>query len=151
RPLPQEHDGTRDRRCQRERRLRGSLGRGGGGRIRPWGRALPGARRRSSRRSTGCRGGGGAGDRGAVTIELKGIALHGYHGVLEEERREGQRFLVDVELDLADEDAAASDRIEDAVDYRDVVARVREVSDACAYQLLESFAAALADALIAEF
>ena len=36
----------------------------------------------------------------------------------------GQRFLVDVELDLAHEEAAVSDRIEDAVDYRQVVARV---------------------------
>jgi dihydroneopterin aldolase len=86
-----------------------------------------------------------------VTIELQGIVLHGYHGVLEEERREGLRFLVDVELDLADEDAAASDRIEDAVDYRDVVARVQEVSDAHAYHLLEAFAAALADALLSGF
>jgi dihydroneopterin aldolase len=86
-----------------------------------------------------------------VTIELQGIALHGYHGVLEEERRDGQRFLVDVELDLAREDAATTDRIEDAVDYRDVVARVRAISDGRAFQLLEAFAAALADALLTDF
>ena len=68
------------------------------------------AARRSSasmtcaRTSTRCgRGRGRAGDRLAVTIELQGIVLHGYHGVLEHERRDGQRFLVDVELDLADE------------------------------------------------
>ena len=60
-----------------------------------------------------------------MTIELHGIVLHGYHGVLDEERRDGQRFLVDVELDLEHEQAARSDRIEDAVDYREVVARVR--------------------------
>jgi dihydroneopterin aldolase len=83
-----------------------------------------------------------------VTIELHGIVLHGFHGVLEEERREGQRFLVDVELDLEHEQAARSDRIEDAVDYRKVVWRVREISDACAYQLLEALVAAIADALI---
>jgi 7,8-dihydroneopterin aldolase/epimerase/oxygenase len=86
-----------------------------------------------------------------VRIELSGIALHGHHGVLEEERREGQRFLVDVELDLAGEGPAVSDRIEEAVDYRDVVALVRDVSDARAYHLLEAFAAALADALLAGF
>jgi dihydroneopterin aldolase len=85
-----------------------------------------------------------------MTIELRGIVLHGYHGVLDHERREGQRFLVDLELDLADETAAGSDRIEDAVDYRAVVARVRELSDMRAYHLLEAFAAALADALLAE-
>jgi dihydroneopterin aldolase len=85
-----------------------------------------------------------------MTIELQGIVLHGFHGVLEEERRVGQRFLVDVELDLAHEEAAVSDRIEDAVDYRQVVARVREISDARAYRLLEAFAAEIADALAAE-
>ncbi len=85
-----------------------------------------------------------------MKIELQGIALYGHHGVLAEERRDGQRFLVDVELELADETAAGSDRIEDAVDYRDVVARVRQVSDERAYHLLEALSAALADALLAE-
>ena len=86
-----------------------------------------------------------------MTIELHGILLHGFHGVLEEERRVGQRFLVDVELDLAHEEAAVSDRIEDAVDYRQVVARVRQVSDGRRYRLLEAFAAEIANALAAEF
>ncbi len=84
-----------------------------------------------------------------MTIELHGIILHGFHGVLEEERQKGQRFLVDVELDLEDEQAAGSDRIEDAVDYREIVAKVREISDARGYQLLEAFSAAVADALLA--
>ena len=58
------------------------------------------------------------------------IVLHGFHGVLEHERRDGQRFLVDVELDLEHEQASRTDQIEDAVDYREVVARVRAISDA---------------------
>ena len=86
-----------------------------------------------------------------MTIELHGIVLHGFHGVLEHERRDGQRFLVDVDLDLEHEQASRTDQIEDAVDYREVVSRVRAISDARAYQLLEAFAAAIADALVAEF
>jgi dihydroneopterin aldolase len=86
-----------------------------------------------------------------VTIELHGILLHGHHGVLDHERRDGQRFFVDVELDLAHDAAGRADEIEDAVDYRQVVARVREVSDARAYNLLETLTAALADALLADF
>ena len=86
-----------------------------------------------------------------MTIELQGIELHGFHGVLDHERADGQRFLVDVELDLADTTAAASDRIEDAVDYRDVVAAVTEVSDGHAYHLLEALAAALAETLLTRF
>jgi 7,8-dihydroneopterin aldolase/epimerase/oxygenase len=86
-----------------------------------------------------------------VTIELWAIELFGFHGVLEHERREGQRFFVDVELDYAEEVAATSDRIEDAIDYREVVAAVVEVSDGRAYHLLEAFATALATELTARF
>ena len=86
-----------------------------------------------------------------MTIELQGIELHGFHGVLDDERRDGQRFLVDLELDLADDTAAASDDIEDAVDYRDVVETIVAVSNGRAYHLLEAFAAAIADALVARF
>jgi dihydroneopterin aldolase len=86
-----------------------------------------------------------------VTIELQGIELFAYHGVLDEERSEGQRFLVDVELDYEEGTSATTDRIEDAIDYRDVVSVVAEVSGGRAYHLLEAFASAVADALVARF
>jgi len=85
-----------------------------------------------------------------TTIELAGIELHGYHGVNEDERRDGQRFLFDVWLEVPD-GTGASDRIEDTIDYRRVAALVREVSDGRAYFLLEALAAALAEALLARF
>ena len=85
-----------------------------------------------------------------VTVELHGLELHGKHGVLEDERREGQRFLFDVWLDVPDV-AASSDRLEDAVDYREVVALVREVSDGRAFRLLEALAGAVAEALLRRF
>jgi dihydroneopterin aldolase len=86
-----------------------------------------------------------------VTIELQGIELFAFHGVLEGERREGQRFLVDLELELADETASTTDAIEDAVDYRDVVSAVVAVSDDRAHHLLEAFATAIADSLVERF
>lgn len=84
-----------------------------------------------------------------MKVVLHGLGLHGFHGVLEQERRDGQRFLFDVELEVGE--AGASDRIEDAVDYREVAACVREVSDGQAYRLLEALATALADELLARF
>jgi dihydroneopterin aldolase len=84
-----------------------------------------------------------------MRIELKGIELHGRHGALEWERERGQRFRFDVELEVGE--AGSSDRLEDAVDYRDVAACVREVSDRRAFRLLEALAAALADELLARF
>src|SRR5216117_3051709 len=84
-----------------------------------------------------------------MILELEGLAIFGRHGVLEEERRDGQPFLYDVRLDVGD--AGASDRIEEAVDYREVAACVREVSEGRAYHLLEALAAAVADALLERF
>ena len=94
------------------------------------------------------RGRGGAVSR--VTIELHGLELHGFHGVLEEERRDGQTFLFDLELD-ADVAGAQSDDLAGTIDYREIVACVREISDGRAFQLLEALAEALADALLARF
>ena len=84
-----------------------------------------------------------------TTIELAGLEVFGYHGANEDERRDGQRFLYDLELEVGA--AGSSDRIDDAVDYREVATCVREVSDGRAFHLLEALAAAVADALLDRF
>ena len=84
-----------------------------------------------------------------TTIELAGLEVFGHHGVNEDERRDGQRFLYDLELQVGE--AGSSDRIEDAVDYRDVAATVREVSGGTQFHLLEALAAAVADRLLERF
>jgi dihydroneopterin aldolase len=84
-----------------------------------------------------------------IRVELEGLEVFGRHGVLEDEQREGQTFLYDIRLEVGD--AALSDRIEDAVDYREVVDCVREVSDSRRFDLLEALAAAMADALLDRF
>lgn len=80
-----------------------------------------------------------------------GIELHGFHGVLPEERSVGQRFLVDLEVDYASPGSPLTDRIEDAIDYRALVDLVAEVSGATAYHLLEALAAAIADRVAGRF
>ena len=85
-----------------------------------------------------------------TTIELAGLQIFGYHGVHPEERRDGQPFTFDLSLELA-ESRPASDSIRDTVDYREVAAVVREVSDANRFHLLESLAEAVARALVHRF
>jgi 7,8-dihydroneopterin aldolase/epimerase/oxygenase len=85
-----------------------------------------------------------------VTVELRGLELHGFHGLLPEERLQGQPFLVDVELDV-DEAAARSDDLADAVDYREAAAAVREVFESTRFDLLEALAWALAGELLRRF
>jgi 7,8-dihydroneopterin aldolase/epimerase/oxygenase len=83
-----------------------------------------------------------------VVVEVAGLEIPGRHGVEEEERAREQPFVYDVELEVAEPSA---DRIEETVDYREVADVVREVSESRQFRLLESIAAAVADALLERF
>ena len=85
----------------------------------------------------------------SFTVELHDLRVPGRHGVLDHERESDRDFLYDIAFDVSD--AALSDRIEDAVDYRDVAQCVREVSESRRYHLIEALAAATADAIVARF
>jgi dihydroneopterin aldolase len=82
-----------------------------------------------------------------MIVEIHGLELFGRHGVNEEERRDGQTFLVDVTLELREPE---QDLIEATVDYRRVRDIALAVNEGTSYRLLETFAAAAADALAAE-
>ena len=84
-----------------------------------------------------------------MIVELHGLEVFGYHGAYEEERRDGQLFLFDVQLDVGDR--GADDDLANAVDYTSVAARIRALSDSRRFDLLEALASAVADALYAEF
>jgi dihydroneopterin aldolase len=84
-----------------------------------------------------------------VKIELHGVEVFGYHGATDVEEREGQMFLVDVSFWPRREPDA--DDIAQTIDYRDVAARVRDVSDRRRVQLLETLAVSIADELMASF
>ena len=84
-----------------------------------------------------------------ITIEIRELRLFGRHGVHEHEKEAGQDFVFDVELDVGHR--GTSDRLADAVDYREIARVVQEVSDARSYDLLEALATAVADALDARF
>jgi 7,8-dihydroneopterin aldolase/epimerase/oxygenase len=75
---------------------------------------------------------------------VHGLEVFGRHGVNEDERRDGQTFLVDVWLDLPE---PSEDVVSATIDYRRVRDIVRTVNAAAAFRLLEAFAGAIADSL----
>jgi dihydroneopterin aldolase len=83
-------------------------------------------------------------------IHLHGMSFHGFHGVYPEEKRQGQPFVVDLVLTVDIAAAAASDRLEDTVDYGAVHGICRRIVVGERYQLLEALAARLLDSVLAE-
>jgi len=60
-------------------------------------------------------------------ISLEGMEFYARHGYYEEERVIGNKYSVDVTLDVDFSGAAKSDRLEGTVDYEKVYELVREV------------------------
>ena len=81
----------------------------------------------------------------ADRIALSGLRVRGHHGVLPEERRDGQEFVIDVELTVDTRAAATSDDLADTADYGALAARIEEVVAGEPVNLIETLAARLAD------
>jgi dihydroneopterin aldolase len=79
---------------------------------------------------------------------MEGMAFFGRHGVHAAERELGARFRVDVELDADLAPAAASDRLDQTIDYAHAYELVREVVEGEPCSLLETVAGRVADRLL---
>ena len=84
------------------------------------------------------------------TIELEGMEFHSFHGCLESERREGNLFTVDFRACLDLGKAAATDSLEDTLDYGriyDIVAGQMQIPS----DLIENVAGRIISAISDEF
>lgn len=89
----------------------------------------------------GTDGARGASDQIAIT----GIECFAHHGVLPHERRDGQRFVVDLVVGLDTRAAARTDDLHDTVDYGSLVTSVKADVEREPVDLLETLAQRLAD------
>jgi dihydroneopterin aldolase len=85
-----------------------------------------------------------------IIIQIEGLELRGFHGALAEEKQKGQRFIFDVEV-VAHDAGVRSDKLQDTVDYTEVVECVRTISEGRNFNLLEALAASVADSLLERF
>jgi len=78
------------------------------------------------------------------SIELRGIRATGHHGVLPEERRDGQEFVVDVQLSLDIRDAVEHDDVTRTVHYGELAERIAGAIERDPVDLIETLAHRLA-------
>ncbi len=86
-----------------------------------------------------------AGDPGRDRLAVRGLAIHGHHGVFEHERRDGQEFVIDLVLGVDTRVAARSDDLLDTVDYGTLVDEVTTAVTHEPVDLIETLAQRIAD------
>ena len=58
-------------------------------------------------------------------IFIKGLRLHAYHGVLEQERTVGNDYIVDAKVKFPVEKAMATDCVDDTINYAELASIIR--------------------------
>jgi len=73
-------------------------------------------------------------------LQITGLRVSTVIGVHAWERQLRQPLLIDLSLEMDSTAAAASDQIDDALDYGAVARRVTELIEASSFQLIETLA-----------
>ncbi|MGV8886389.1 MAG: dihydroneopterin aldolase [Microbacteriaceae bacterium] len=82
-------------------------------------------------------------------ITLTGLRADAFHGVLDEERRTGQVFIVDVTVYLDVRAAAASDDLEQTIHYGELAEEIVAAVESDPVDLIETVAERIAGVVLA--
>ena len=85
------------------------------------------------------------------TIFLAGLTTDGIIGIWEWERRVKQKVVIDLEMAADIRRAAASDAIEDTLDYKRVAKRILQFVGDSEFQLVETLTERIARVIVTEF
>ncbi len=83
-------------------------------------------------------------------LSVTGIECFAHHGVLDEERAAGQRFVIDLSLGLDSRAAAATDDLRETVDYGSLVPAVKAAVESDPVDLIETLAQRVADVCLTD-
>ncbi len=85
------------------------------------------------------------------TIYLHGLTVDAVIGIWEWERKIRQTVVIDLEMSVDIAKAAATDKVEDTLNYKRVAKRVQEFVEASSFQLVETLAEKIAAIVRDEF
>ncbi|MBH5320672.1 dihydroneopterin aldolase [Paenibacillus sp. GSMTC-2017] len=79
---------------------------------------------------------------------VKGMRFYGYHGVFPEENRLGQKFYVDLDLQMDLEKAAQSDDLNATINYAELHALTKEIVEGPPFKLIEALTGHIASRVL---
>jgi dihydroneopterin aldolase len=84
-------------------------------------------------------------------ILLNQMEFYGYHGVFPEETKLGQRFIVDVVLELDLTEAGKTDELTKTINYGEVYETVRAIVEGSPHKLVETVAEKISEKILTNF
>lgn len=81
-------------------------------------------------------------------IELRGLRVLAFCGILPEEVERRQPFEIDVDVEMDLRAAGSSDDLSNTIDYGGLVAQIAQLADDVRYGLLERFASDVAETVL---
>ena len=81
-------------------------------------------------------------------IQIKGLRVYGYHGVMEHERDEGQYFIIDATIKVDAKRASSTDDISNTVSYAEIAQLIADNVRNNPVNLLETLSQRLADEVL---
>ncbi|HPY96467.1 MAG TPA: dihydroneopterin aldolase [Candidatus Cloacimonadota bacterium] len=86
-----------------------------------------------------------------MVIHLKDMIFFGYHGVYPEERKLGQRFVVNIALETNNDNDIHIEHIDDTIDYTKVYNEIKHIMEKEQFVLLENCANRILNSLLERF
>lgn len=84
-------------------------------------------------------------------IYLNEMEFYGYHGVLQEETKLGQRFRVNIVAELDFQEAGKTDNLEKTVSYAEIYEVCKKIVEGKPYKLIEAVAEKIAEEVLTTF
>lgn len=84
-------------------------------------------------------------------IILKQLQFYGFHGLFPEEKKLGQRFLIDVDLYASLRKAGETDDMYDSIDYGKAYETIKQIVEGDSKNLIEAVASDIAASLFTAF
>ncbi len=74
------------------------------------------------------------------SIIIKNLKIFAYHGVHEEEKQNGQNFIIDAIIETKKTTGYHTDRISDTISYSDIIRNIKKTLTEKSYNILEKIA-----------